>query len=130
MYKINTLLKFIFNISTLFLIILSLFPGSLLGFLFYGDLGTQPDLIDNPFGTSINHFIGYLYVSTLGFFLHYKDKNFKNLIYAMFFLSFILELFHFVVPNRSFQLEDLIGNILGVIIAYFLIKIYLFINRI
>jgi hypothetical protein len=33
------------------------------------------------------------------------------------------------VPNRSFQIEDLIGNILGVTVAYFVLKIYLLFNR-
>ena len=119
-------LKFIFHISVLFLIIISLYPGSLLGYLFYGDLSQQPNLIKNPFGTTINHFIYYVYVSLLGFFLYLKNENFKKLVYGLFFLSIILEVASFHVPNRSFQLGDLIGNILGVLVAYFLVKIYLF----
>ena len=31
----------------------------------------------------------------------------------------------YAVPNRAFQLNDLIGNFLGVLVAYFLVKIYL-----
>ena len=123
------ILKFIFHISVLFLIILSLYPGSLLGFLLYDDLGRQPDLINNPFGTTINHFIAYIYVSLLGFFLHSGQHNFNKIVYAMFFLSIILEFLQFIVPNRSFQIGDLIGNILGVLVAYFIVKIYLFFNR-
>ena len=119
----------IFHISILFLIIISLWPGSLLGYLFYGDWGQQPDLIQNPFGTTINHFLYYLYVSLLGFYVYLKTENFKKLVYGLFFLSVILELLHYIIPNRSFQLGDLIGNILGVIVAYFIIKIYLFFNK-
>jgi len=119
----------IFHISILFLIVISLWPGSLLGFLFYGDWGQQPDLIQNPFGTTINHFLYYFYVSLLGFFVYLKTENFKKLVYGLFFLSVILELLHYIIPNRSFQLGDLIGNILGVIVAYFIIKIYLFFNK-
>ena len=119
----------IFHISILFLIVISLWPGSLLGYLFYGDWGQQPDLIQNPFGTAINHFLYYLYVSLLGFFVYLKTENFKKLVYGLFFLSVILELLHYIIPNRSFQLGDLIGNILGVIVAYFIIKIYLFFNK-
>ena len=107
----------IFHISILFLIVISLWPGSLLGFLFYGDWGQQPDLIQNPFGTTINHFLYYLYVSLLGFFIYSKTENFKKLVYGLFFLSLILELLHYIIPNRSFQSSDLIGNILGVIVA-------------
>ena len=119
----------IFHISILFLIVISLWPGSLLGFLFYGDWSHQPNLIRNPFGTTINHFIYYLYVSLLGFFLYSKTKNFKKLVYGLFFLSITLEFLHYIIPNRSFQLGDLIGNILGVVVAYFIIKIYLFFNK-
>ena len=118
-------LKFIFHISVLFLIIISLYPGSLLGYLLYGDWSQQPNIIENPFGTTINHFIYYVYVSLLAFFLYLKNQNFQKLVYGLFFLSVILESFHFIIPNRSFQLGDLIGNILGVLVAYFVVKIYL-----
>ena len=129
MAKIISFLKFIFHISVIFLIILSLYPGSLIGYFLYGELGRQPDLISNPFGTTINHFISYLYVSLLGFFLYFRNQNFQKLVYGLFFLSAILEILQFVVPNRSFQLGDLIGNIFGVIVAYFTIKIYLFFKK-
>jgi len=122
-------LKYIFNISVLVLIVLSLFPGSLLGLLFYGDLGKQPNLVENPFGTTINHFIFYFYVSTLGFFLYLKSENYKKIVYALFFLSIILETLHSIIPNRAFQAGDLLGNILGVLAAYFLVKIYLHLNK-
>ena len=122
-------LKFIFYISLLFLIIISFYPGSLLGYFLYGDFDQQPNLIGNPFGTTINHFIYYVYVSLLGFFLYLRTKNFQKLVYSMFFLSAILELFHFIIPNRSLQLGDLIANILGVIVAYSVVKIYLFFSK-
>ena len=122
--------KFVFYTSVLFLIIISLYPGSLLGYLFYGDWSQQPNLIENPFGTAINHFIYYVCVSLLGFFLYSRSENFEKLVYGLFFLSIILEVFHFIIPNRSFQLDDLIANILGVLVAYSVVKIYLFFNKI
>ena len=123
------ILKYIFHFSVLFLIIISLWPGSLLGFLFYGDWGQQPDLVKNPFGTTINHFIYYTYLSLLGFFIYIKNENFKKLVYGLFFLSITLELLHLIIPNRSFQLTDLLGNIFGVTVAYLVIKIYSFFGR-
>ena len=128
--KVIKFLKFIFHISVLFLIIISLYPGSLLGYLLYGDLGQQPNIIKNPFGTTINHFVYYVYISLLGFFLYLRMENFQRVFYGLFFLSIILELLHFIIPNRSFQLGDLIGNILGVIVAYSVVKIYLYFNKI
>ena len=127
--KVNKILKIIFNISVLVLIVISLWPGSLIGFILFGDWTHQPNLIKNPFGTSINHFVSYLFVSLLGLFIYLKDKNFKKLVYVMFFLCLVLEFLQLIIPQRSFQIEDLIGNILGVTVAYFVIKIYLLVNK-
>ena len=125
----NELLKSIFYVSVLFLIIISLWPGSLIGYFLYGDWGQQPILIENPTGTTINHFIGYFYVSILGFFIFSKTEKFKKIVYGLFFLSIILELLHSIIPNRTYQMSDLISNILGVIVAYLAIKIYLLFNK-
>ena len=122
-------LKIAFNFSVLILIVLSLFPGSLLGLFLYGDLGQQPNLIKNPYGTSINHFISYFYVSILGLFAYLKHEKFNLVVYQLFFLSIILEILQVFIPNRAFELFDLIGNFIGVLVAYFLIKIYLFVKR-
>jgi len=124
--KVFNILKFIFHSSVLLLIILSLYPGSLIGFVLYNDFGHQPDLIKNPFGTTINHFLSYLYISLLGFFL-YKDlskEKLRKLFLSLFFLSIILEILQLIVPKRSFQLGDLIFNIIGVLVAYCIVKIY------
>ena len=126
MFKI---LIYIFNISILFLIIISLWPGSLIGYLLYSDWGQQPNLITNPFGTTVNHFLAYIYISLLGLFIYLKSKNFNKILYALISLSIILELLHYIIPNRSFQLGDLIGNILGVTVAYFVVKIYLYLSK-
>ena len=129
MGKVIVFLKFIFHTSILFLIILSLFPGSLIGLLLYDDIGRQPNLIENPLGTTINHFIYYIYVSILGLCLYLRSKNFQKMVFGLFALSIILEVFQFIVPNRAFQLYDLIGNFAGVLVAYSLVKIYLFFSK-
>ena len=129
MSKLVSFLKFFFHTSVILLIVLSLFPGSLLGFLLYGDIYQQPSLIDNTFGTSINHFICYFFLSLLGLFLFSKSENFLKLTFALIMLSIILEFLQFIVPNRAFELYDLIGNFLGVIVAYLLVKIYLLIKN-
>ena len=126
MDKAISFLKFIFHTSILLLIIISLFPGSLLGFFLYDDLGRQPDLIDNPFGTAINHFIYYFYVSMLGLCLYLKNHNFQKLVYGLFFLSIILEFLQFIVPNRAFEIYDVFANFTGVLVAYLLVVIYKF----
>ena len=122
--------KIIFYISLLFLVIISLYPGSLIGYFLYGNLSQQPDLISNPYGTTINHLVCYIYISIIGFFIYNKTKYFRKLLYTLFFLSITLELAHLLIPKRSFQIEDLVANILGVIIAYCVIKIiYYFVKK-
>ena len=125
----SKVLKSIFHISALSLIVISLWPGSIIGFLLYSDWDKQPNLIENPFGTAINHFICYAFISLIGFYTYAKDENFKKLVYGLFSLSIILEILHFLMPNRSFELQDLLANISGVMVAYFAIKIYLFFNK-
>ena len=125
----NKILISIFNLSVLFLIIISLYPGSLIGFLLYNDLSKQPNLVSNPFGTTINHFIYYFYVTILGLSVYLKSNNFKNLVYGLFFLSIILEILQFFVPNRAFQVYDLLGNFFGVLVGYIFIKIYSSFNK-
>jgi len=124
MSKIISFLKFIFHTSILLLIIISLFPGSLAGLVLYDDLGKQPNLIANPFGTAINHFISYFYVSMLGLCLYLRSNNFQKLVYSLFFLSIILEVLQLIVPNRAFEIYDVSANFVGVLVAYFLVKIY------
>ena len=126
MDKVISFLKFIFNISILLLIIISLYPGSLLGFFLYNDLGRQPNLFENSFGTTINHFIYFFYVSVLGLCLYLRSKNFQKLVYSLFFLSIILEVLQLIVPNRAFEIYDVSANFAGVLVAYFLVKIYQF----
>ena len=124
-YFLKTAFYFLISI----LIVLSLFPGSLLGLFFYNDIGQQPDLIENPFGTAINHFISYFCISILGLFVYLRTDKFNLILYKLLFLSTILEILHFFIPNRAFELIDLAGNFLGVLVAYFLIKIYLLIIK-
>ena len=119
------ILKFIFYVSILILAIVSLYPGSLFGYIFYGDIRQEADLVDNPFGSSINHFIYYLYVSLLGFYIYWNTENIKKITYGLFFLSINLEVAQLLIPIRSFEIIDLVANILGVIFAYSVVKIYL-----
>ena len=126
MDKVTSFLKFVFYVSILFLIIISLFPGSLLGFFLYDDLSRQPELIRNPFGTAINHFIYYFCVSMFGLCLYLRNRNFQKMVYGLFFLSIILEVLQFIVPNRAFEIYDVIANFIGVLVAYLLVVIYKF----
>ena len=118
------LIKYLYYFSLIALLILYLFPGSLIGYLFYGDYGKQPDLIPNPIGTSINHALAFLYLSILGLISYMRKKNYNQFCIFLISLSIILELSHYFIPNRSFEFLDLFANLLGALIAIFIIIIY------
>ena len=86
-------------------------------------------MFENPFGTAINHFIYYFYVSTLGLGLYLKNHNFQKLAYGLFFLSIILEVLQIIVPNRTFEIYDVSANFVGVLVACFVVTIYKFIRK-
>ena len=116
----NTILKsleYTFYFSILVLIILYLFPGSLIGYLLYGNLSYQPSLITNPIGTSINHLIFFSYITALALITRLRIKNIFNNYKTILITSCILEISHLIVPNRAFEINDLIANIVGVVIV-------------
>ena len=121
---IFTALKYLFYFSFIILLILYLFPGSLIGYFLYGNLGKQPDLITNPIGTSINHLIFFFILSIFGFIFRSKQKKFMNSFSFLFLLSIFLELSHFFIPNRAFEFNDLYANSLGVLLAFFVFKFF------
>jgi len=108
--------KIIFYLMNFLLIFLYLFPGSLIGWLFYGNIKKQPQ-ITSDFIISSNHFYVFIIISIIGFFTFIKIKQVKNLIIYLILLSLILEIFHLFIPERSFQWSDLFGNLFGVFIV-------------
>ena len=112
--------KYLFYFSFIILLILYLFPGSLIGYFLYGNLGKQPDFISNPIGTSINHLVFFFYLSILGFIFRNNQKKFINSFSFLFLASIILEVLHYFIPNRAFELNDLYANIAGVVFAFVL----------
>ena len=115
--------KFIFYIFNFFLIILYLFPGSLLGLFLYNDLSSQPQ-ITRDFIVSTNHLYAFLIVSIIGFLTFNKSNQYIYISFYLIFLSLLLEVLHYFIPERTFQFPDLFGNLLGVLII--LILFYFF----
>ena len=112
------LIKYLYYFSLITLFILYLFPGSLIGYFLYGDLGKQPNIIDNPIGTSINHFFYFMYLTILAVICNLKqDQVFTN-FYFIFSISIFLEASHYIIPNRAFEYYDLLANVAGVLIIF------------
>ena len=116
MIKFFSTYKIIFYLINFFFIFLYLFPGSLLGIALYGDKRIQPQ-ITNDFIISSNHFYVFVLISIIGFLTFIKLKQINYLIVYLVLLSIILEIFHLIIPSRSFQWSDLFGNFFGVIIV-------------
>ena len=118
--------KFIFYLANIFLIVLYLFPGSILGFLIYDDMKIQPQ-ITSDFLVSTYHLYAFFLISLIGILTFNNSKKLNLLILYFLLLSIILEIFHLIIPERSFQLPDLFGNLIGVflmIIINFFFKRY------
>ena len=116
-------IKILFHILNIILIILYIYPGSILGYLIYGDFGKQPQLTTDFFEISSNHVYTFFLLSVLGLFAYYKDKKIFIINYLI-LISIILEILHLIIPNRGFQFGDLFGNILGVLLSIMIMNIF------
>jgi hypothetical protein len=111
--------KLTFHILNVIFICLYIYPGSVFGFLFYGNSNKQPQ-ITSDFIVSSNHVYAFMILSIFGFINYYKTNKALIVSYLL-SASIFLEVFHFKIPNRSFQFSDLFGNIVGVLLAILII---------
>tara|TARA_Y100000817_G_C16395346_1_gene340810 strand:- start:53 stop:430 length:378 start_codon:yes stop_codon:yes gene_type:complete len=117
--------KILFYIVNAIFIILYIYPGSILGFLIYGEFYKQPQITSDFMSISSNHVYAFFVLSFMGLIAFYKNKKLLLLNYLI-LSSIILEVLHLVIPNRSFQSGDLFGNILGVLLSILFFNIYNF----
>jgi glycopeptide antibiotics resistance protein len=122
MKKIKIFFKTGFYSANIILITLYLFPGSILGCFVYEDCYKQPQ-ITRDFIVSTNHVYAFILLTCLGIFTFHNTKKINFLILYLLLLSIILELFHFIIENRGFEMSDLFGNIVGVILVILIYKI-------
>ncbi len=114
--KIFSNFKIIFYFFNFCLIFLYIFPGSLMGLIIYRNKNIQPQ-ITSDFMISSNHFYVFILTSVIGFLTFKKVNQIKILKIYLILLSVILEIFHIVIPERTFQWPDLFGNLLGVFLV-------------
>ena len=114
--------KLIFHILNVIFISLYIYPGSVFGFLFYGNSNKQPQ-ITSDFIVSSNHVYAFMILSIFGFINYYKTNKALIISYLL-SASIFLEVLHFKIPNRSFQFSDLFGNITGVLISILILTLF------
>ena len=105
--------KSIFYFFNFILIILYLFPGSLIDKLLFNDTISHTQLI-TQFKFSVYHFYAFFFLSIVGFFTYKRSNDLNILIIYLIILSSILELFHLIIPGRLFESADIFGNLIGI----------------
>ena len=117
--------KILFNIINTIFIVLYVYPGSILGFLIYGEFHKQPQITQDFLSISSNHVYAFLLLSSVGLIAYYESNKILILNYLI-LSSIILEILHLLIPNRSFQYGDLFGNVVGVLMSILLFSIFNF----
>ena len=108
--------KIFFYFCNFSLIFLYLFPGSLMGYALYGSKQIQPQITPD-FIISSNHFYVFVIIAIIGFFTYIKKNQIRFIMFYLISLSIILEIFHLIIPERTFQWSDLFGNLTGVLVV-------------
>tara|TARA_A100000164_G_scaffold350070_1_gene353599 strand:- start:163 stop:552 length:390 start_codon:yes stop_codon:yes gene_type:complete len=121
--KYLKLIEYLYYFFLITLFIIYLFPGSLIGYFMYGNLNKQPNLIDSQIGSSINHFFYFFFLTSLAAIVNFKKKKLNIYFFYILILSVFLEALHYIIPGRAFQFYDLLANVMGVLIVFFIIKI-------
>ena len=116
------IIKSLFYFSNFTLILFYLYPGNIFGCFLYNDCQIQPQLTRDLSILSSNHLYSFIIVSLLGF-ISFKNRLKKIFLY-LFLMAIFLEMMHIIIPDRSFEVQDLLGNILGVIISLTIIKLF------
>ena len=122
MNKLKNFFRIGFYSSNIILVTLYLFPCSILGYFLYDNCYIQPQ-ITQDFIISSNHFYAFIVLTSLGVLSFHNTKKINLLSIYLFLLSIFLELFHIIIPNRGFEINDLFGNIVGVILVILIYKI-------
>tara|TARA_X000000950_G_scaffold169601_1_gene206860 strand:+ start:155 stop:550 length:396 start_codon:yes stop_codon:yes gene_type:complete len=115
--------KIIFYSSNFILMLEYLFPGSLLGCIIFNNCKIQLQITPD-FLISTNHLYSFLILSLIGFYTYKNSKYLNILTIYLLVLSVILEIMHYFIPNRSFEYQDLFGNLAGVIITIILFNLF------
>ena len=125
--KLFSKFKLIFYLLNLILISFYLLPVSIVKLFFYNDLYFYSQ-INAEFKVSANHIYVFIVFSFVGFLTYVKLNHLIFLSIYLISISVILELTHLLIPYRGFELADLFGNIIGIliglIISFFYKKIY------
>ena len=109
--------KFLFFIWFLFIFVVSIYPGNLIGLILKGDPTTYPG------SDKLSHFVSYFFLGLLAFLSFGKNLKFKSIVIFLILFSLLMEVLHLYIPSRFYENLDLVMNFLGLIVGLFLIKL-------
>ena len=101
----------------LFIFVVSIYPGNLIGLALKGDPTTYPG------GHKLSHFVSYFFLGVLAFLSFDKNRKFKSIVIFLILFSLLMEVLHLYIPNRFYENLDLVMNFLGLIVGLFLFKL-------
>ena len=98
-------LKNLFKFINVIFIIVYIYPGSLLGCIFYGNCEKQPQ-ISPDYIVSSNHVYIFSFVSIIGFFAYLEVREMKLVFWYLIFIS-IFELVESIPINNLAKVPEL-----------------------
>ena len=110
--------KYFFYFNIFIISLLSLYPGNLIGLIFFGDDSTFPS------SDQMYHFFSYFILSIVGSIAYFEKKFFYRLFIFLISLGFFLELLQIWIPDRYFEFLDMFSNFFGVLVGINIVRFF------
>ena len=95
-------IKILFNIINTIIVVLYLYPGSILGFIVYKELHKQPQITQDFLSISSNHVYAFFILSFVGLIAYYKSNKILILNYLILSSIILIPLSFFFIFKGSF----------------------------
>ena len=115
--KCLTIFRISFFLWFIFVFVISVYPGNIIGLILKGDPSTYPG------SDNLGHFLVYFILSFLACLSFDNNKKLNFIIFFLVFFFLIMELLHLFIPNRYYENVDLIMNFVGVIFGFFIFQV-------
>ena len=115
--KFLTIFRVSFFLWFIFVFVISVYPGNIIGLILKGDSSTYPG------SDKLGHFLVYFILSFLACLSFDNNKKLNFIIFFLVFFSLIMELLHLFIPNRYYENVDLLMNFVGVIFGFFIFQV-------
>lgn len=115
--KLLTIFRISFFLWFIFVFVISVYPGNIIGLILKSDPSTYPG------SDKLGHFLVYFILSFLACLSFDNNKKLNFIIFFLVFFSLIMELLHLFIPNRYYENVDLLMNFVGVIFGFFIFQV-------